>query len=119
MDAVKFLKEFGRMCHSYKSCNSCIMNPDNNSTGETCWVFSKSHPHETISVVEKWSSEHPAKTRLMDFLNKFPDVELGIDGYPIIFPSSLGYCGKGVKCRDCEYHGIRRTKECWDMPLDE
>ena len=115
MDAVKFLKEVRRMCKSIGCCDC----PLNEGQGHCQVSYHAEAFANAVNAVEQWSSEHPVKTRLMDFLDKFPDVELGCDGYPIIFPSSLGYCGKGVKCRDCEYHGIRRAKECWDMPLDE
>lgn len=68
-------------------------------------------------AVEKWSAEHPQKTRLDDLKEKYPDVPLDDNGRLYCTPWHLGYC-KGVdSCLNCNNFGAP-LKECWDMPLE-
>lgn len=64
MDAVKYIKEFNRMCRSYDYCSEgcplesgcCILiNP--NADSESIEAL--------VAIVEKWSEEHPLKTNGM------------------------------------------------------
>lgn len=75
MDAVKFIKERERMCDSDK-CINCPLYKENNLAGVSCELFEKHNPEVTVEIVEKWSKEHPVKTRQSEFLKMFPDVEL-------------------------------------------
>lgn len=62
MDAVKFLKEYDRMCKSYNfDCNECGIHKVRK--GEGCIETVVEHPEEVVAAVEKWSAEHPVKTR--------------------------------------------------------
>lgn len=62
MDAVKFLKEYNRMCNSYgHDCSECGI--DKMRNGDGCTSIIHAHPEEAVSVVEKWSAEHTAKMR--------------------------------------------------------
>jgi hypothetical protein len=71
----------------------------------------KDRPEEAVKIIQKWSDEHPIKTRLYDLLEKYPNIPLGEDGEPDIYPNSLGYCGNCMKC-------IKFTeRHCWDEPL--
>lgn len=114
MDAKTFLTEFNRMCQNYKSCNDCMIAPSNNGTGESCWFYSILHPESAVSAVEQWSSEHPEKTRLQDFLEKYPKAHLCKNGFPPFRPAALGYCGESI-CSNCKILDV----DCWNMPLDE
>lgn len=60
MDAVKYLKEYERMCESYKhTCAKCGI--DKMRNGDGCTSIVKRHPEEAVAIVEKWSAEHPVK----------------------------------------------------------
>ena len=62
MDAVKFLKEYKRMCgHDNGTCHECpIGKLRNKHCIEVCDdVFIYLHPFEVVSAVEEWSEEHP------------------------------------------------------------
>lgn len=62
MDAVKFLKEYNRMCNSYgHDCGECGIDKMRNGNG--CTSIIHAHPEEAVSIVEKWSAEHPVKIR--------------------------------------------------------
>lgn len=61
MDAVEFIKERNRMCKSFERCYDCPA--DRNA----CCNTSKWR-EELVTIVEKWSTEHPYKTRQDVFL---------------------------------------------------
>lgn len=73
MDAVKFIKERARMCDSLFGCEGCPANSQENGLGE-CFVGIKSKyaPEQQIEIVDKWSKEHPRKTRQSVFLEQYP-----------------------------------------------
>ena len=117
MDAIKFLKEFGRMCQN-TLCSDCILSPVNNRASENCWVFSKSHPETAVSIIEQWAEENPEKTRLQDFVERNPNAPLTEAGYPMMYPKHMGYC-KTMDCTKCEHLYKNQLTECWDLPLEE
>lgn len=106
MDAVKFLKEFKRMCKSYQGCAVCPLNDT-----EYCAMLPFYDIGEDIvRIVEQWSKDHPQKTRLQDFWEKYPNANLDEHGFPDFCCAKLGYvcnCGETT----CE--------ECWNMPVEE
>ena len=113
MDALNFFKERIRMCDYYDSvpdgCNDC---PRNNRGCELSTYRDCDYIKEYIADVEKWSKEHPQRTRLQDFLGKYPNARLCKSGLPSACRMSLGYC----KCcddpeNDCEV--------CWNKPVEE
>lgn len=101
----KIFNELDRMCKSL-GCKNC---PACGSNG-TCRIVSRKNMEEVVQIVEQWSKEHPQKTRLDDFKEKYPNALMYIDGTPKVCCLSLGYvcnCGKTT----CE--------ECWSTPLEE
>lgn len=120
MDAVKFLKEVKRMCSSI-DCSDCPISPINNSTGLSCWAFSKSSPQTAVSIIEEWSQENPAKTRLQDFLEKYPRSMVNGNGFPLFLPYMVGYCGDTdeMACGYCRRSDSKHPEKCWNMPLEE
>ena len=56
----------------------------------------------------KFIKEHPQKTMLQDFLEKYPDAPLKDDGTPYFCPHNIGYCKDASFCKghDCKY--------CWN-----
>ena len=115
MDAVKFLKERERMCLIYKACDGCPL-----QESDLC-LDEGENAEAIVKTVEKWSAEHPVKTRLMDFLEKHPRAFVDTDGTPLYYPSMLGYCGERdhiAPCAKCE-HRYSGARHCWDLPLEE
>lgn len=109
MDAVKFLMEFDRMHHHFDcedDCEGCLRQK------EGCSLTDRSKPYleKLVSDVEKWSKEHPQKTRQMDFMEKFPNAMICGDGTPKACCKHLGYT------MDCPT--ILNCKECWNEPLE-
>ncbi len=106
MDAVKFLGEFNRMCKTYQGCAGCRAIGICNYMG----MESDAQRQELVGIVERWSKDHPQKTRLQDFWEKYPNANLDEHGFPDFCCAKLGYvcnCGETT----CE--------ECWNMPVEE
>ncbi len=105
---VNFLKEWRRYCGG-RRCGYCDLSEHNECGFPACQV--KDHPDKAVGIIQKWSDEHPVKTRLDDVKDKYPNISLGEDGEPDIYPNSLGYCGDCMNC-------IRFTeRHCWNEPL--
>lgn len=90
MDAAKFIKERNRMCKSFDYGCGCQMCPacDN----DLCCVIGKNSTLDVsaqIAIVEKWSIEHPSKTRQDVFLEQYPEAELTEDGVISICPIAV------------------------------
>lgn len=107
MDAVKYLKEKQRMCEKYIDCLGCPIYELKSKHHITCVMTEKTYPEKAVEIVEKWSEEHPQKTILQDFLEKYPNATLCRD-VPNYCPMHLGYLKK------CEENCI----ECWNSPLE-
>lgn len=113
MDAVKFLEEIKRLCKQQERCDKCPL------YGKCSEADVQQHSdgnaiNELVTAVEKWSAEHPRKTRLMDFLEKFPNAHS--EQVSHIYPRMFGYCGERKNCVGCDYHG---SGECWNLLLEE
>ena len=85
------------------------------NTEWTCDTFISKCPETAVEIVQKWSDEHPVKTRLDDLKEKHPNVPLDGDGLPNFTPSMLGYCWDCLKCRCWDKPG---TGTCWHEPVD-
>lgn len=99
MDAVKFLKEEDRMCNKYKyssdyNCSDCPCHSKRNGTDEICISLRKTDPEKYVEIVEKWSAEHPVKTRQSELIKIFPNVEIK-NGIVTTCPKSLD---QNIKC---------------------
>lgn len=107
MDALEFLRERRRMCNSYRGCVGCPLEE------ERC-VVSDVAPDEDykriITAVERWSKEHPRKTRQSVFLEQYPEAEIDANGVVGLCPMSIsaayrdsdGGCDcPEILCRDC------------------
>ena len=95
MDAVEFLKENERMCKKTDFCVDCPAYKENSGYDVTCEEFMNEYPKEYVFCVEKWSAEHPTKTRQSEFLKMFPNAEIE-DGCLRVCPI---HCDKNEKCR--------------------
>lgn len=86
MDALKFIKERNRMCDRAGKAVGKVM-----------------------ESVEKWSKEHPRKTRQRKFLDMFPTASVDDVGVLNVCPAAVddryrdGHCGNKtlLSCPDC------------------
>lgn len=113
MDAAKYLKEICRMCDSIEECTDCPFY--RYSITFPCKIKTARAKHKGIekcvSIVEKWSADHPVKTRQSEFLKMFPNAPLHESGSLTICPLDVDHDAKcsekqGARCIDCR-------KEYW------
>lgn len=121
MDAIKYLKIKNRMttgCTVNSDCLQCALYVDNNPYGEDCSVFEIQHPEEAVKMVEKWGKEHPAITRMDEFMSKHPNAKLElyrgekfIDICPVLIEIDIP-CHTTGNCYNCKI-------EYWNEEVEE
>ena len=110
MDAVEFMKEWKRMCKSFEMCEDCVGEKYCYNPKETTPDCSNNWG-KLVPIVDAWSKEYPKKTRLQDFLEKYPNAILSIDRTVARACAwELGYCDS------CKYVG-KGCRECWNEPM--
>lgn len=95
MDAVKYWREFARMCAEYALCKGCPIGHG------ACRTMEAQEPEKIVAIVEGWAKEHPVETRQSRFLKEFPNAMRTKEGAIRICPKSVD---TGMKCGDagCE-----------------
>lgn len=123
MDVIEYLKTEQRICGFYTQndrrwCHECPLGLDNNGMGVKCSVFVMQEPEKCIEIMKKWTEEHPRKTIVQEFLEKYPDAPINGRGYPVTMcPDSLGYSryekcpSVGNICVDCWNRSLEEAKE--------
>ena len=102
-------------------CSECPLSYTNNGASEltselmSCTTFEMHYPLQAISIVQKWSDEHPQKTYLSELLKNYPNARLKIDGTPKgvclyhLGLISVDDCKKDPNCIKCWNQPIKRT----------
>ncbi len=83
MDAVRFFEEYKRMCDSIDSCDSCP------ASGQCLYDDTIQNYAGVVAITEKWSKEHPVKTRQDVFLKQYPRADLLGNGVITICPKAI------------------------------
>ena len=101
------IKNLKRMCDSYKKCDDCPFD-------DTCFDDTVSClPDNADEIVDKWVLEHPVKTYMHDFFEKFPNAPKGEKGTPKICPHQI-YPEIDANYRCCE-----NCLKCWGQEMKE
>ena len=109
MDAVEYLKAKNRMTNNCDmNCEDCPLFSLNNGRGIPCREMEIKFPENDVRIVEKWSKEHPLKTYVQDFLDKFPNARKENNGIPLTCKSNV----YGGSCID-------HCPACWNSPMEE
>lgn len=102
MDAVEFLTEKRRMCDSSRDCCDCKLYKPKT---KCCFIDkTKEDAEKAVEIVERWSKEHPRKTRASEFLKLFPNVKMSqSDCLPALNPCALDleYKECALVCSEC------------------
>lgn len=89
MDAVKFIEERSRMCKSFG--DECVGCPANGIIYRCKFSIAVGDEAEKqVELVEKWSKEHPRKTRQSVFLERYPEANVDKStGVLVLCPAAL------------------------------
>ena len=112
---TNFLKEWERMCVKFDKvgCAGCpLLRKDPAGIVYSCRGFTTIHPQDAQEIVQKWSDEHPLKTRKDVFLEKFPKALLRGTGAPLCCAKRIGIAPN----KDCME---KSCVDCWNEPYEE
>ena len=96
------IKDLKRMCEFHRDCSKCELY----KAFETCGVCFL--PDSLDEIVDKWVEEHPVKTYVMDFFEKFPNAAKTDNGLPVCCWTHL--YGDEVEC-------LGECEECWNQEM--
>lgn len=103
MSAMEYLKAKERMENWCKK----------EGKDRVAWVFfEKFHPETSIDIVYNWNKDHPVKTMMQDFFERFPNAPRNGDGTPQCCPYDCGYVDE-ADCPDYE-----DCFGCWSRPIE-
>lgn len=111
MEFKEAMRIWKRMCESNGQCEHCPF-PAYDAALCPTWVMR--NPDRAIGILAKWAEEHPDKTRIDDFMDKYPRAPLDDNGTPRACAKHLGYCAEcmgSTSGADCD--------DCWRRPLEE
>lgn len=112
MDAVKFIKEHGRMCRTYYGCDGCLARNNDGSCKFSTIVGDGAD--EQIALLEEWSAAHPPKTRQSVFLERWPEAMKDREDMLSVCPQ---YLDRNLKCRRDDSCGNCR-REFWSQEVE-
>lgn len=119
MDAVKFVKEYLRMCTKVDECEDCPVYKT-----DFCTVPAKERSQESaeeiVELVEEWSAAHPRKTRQSVFLEQYPEVSIGDDGVLRLCPFLINasYRNNDGSCKAVQRQCSDCRKEFWGHEVE-
>lgn len=102
MDALEFFKGRKRMCRRYEGCIGCPLE-ETGCASVVSSLTSDADYMRIVAAVERWSSEHPRKTRQSVFLGQWPNCKMDDEGVIGVCPRNVNkmhVCGS-VGCADC------------------
>lgn len=88
MDAVKFVKEYLRMCAKFSCCEECPAFMTD-FCAENAEEQSSESAEKIVALIEEWSAAHPRKTRQSVFLEQWPNCMIDNDGVVGICPRDV------------------------------
>lgn len=107
-------------------CSECPLSYTNNGTSEfmSCTTFEMHYPLQAISIVQRWSNEHPQRTYLTEFLKHYPNAQLKTvllyspGAIPLKIPKCICPYHLGLMSRgDCRKD--HNCVKCWNQPIEE
>ena len=134
MEFKEFLKEYKRMCSSYKYCSLCPIDKESRDCElqNNCGNMDFLSDVNAESIVEKWAKEHPVKTYESDFKDEINDLlkifpnhkvkkfveDNNINIYDSVCVADFYFDGDQNKVK-CKYFGVSNScKDCWKREID-
>lgn len=93
-------------------CLECPLSDKHNGIGVGCQTFETRYPEKAEDIVKQWAKEHPKKTYMEDFLEKFPKAEKDEHGIPEV-------CRKNIYGGTKHCSNYDSCTECWNEPMEE
>lgn len=115
MDAVEFIKEYFRLCETHEDCVNCPFTKE--EVDVPCDLISK-NAEKIVSIVKQWAEEHPQKTIMQDFFEKFPNAPKSKFNHPTLCPGNCGYNNETPSYEICKKFNEDCLK-CWSRPLED
>lgn len=106
---ANYFAEKERLCASILECIDCPLRH-----GNDCTNIENKYPKRAISIVQKWSDEHPQKTYLTELLEKYPNAELD-HGVPKVCLKKLGAVSGCAKTKKGDLY--ISCYSCWNQPV--
>lgn len=122
MDIVRFIEERNRMCKSFDRGEGCQMCPACDYDFHCVLsVESTLDAKEQVAIVEKWSAEHPRKTRQDVFIEQYPEANLDEHGLLWACPMnfSAAYRNSDTMCKYPERTCSDCRREFWMQEVEE
>lgn len=119
MDVYEFFREYARMFKTYRkgvTITNMYITVEGILPPEQEVSFEFSTTQEQIDKIIQWSKNHPKKTRLQDFKEKYPNATFEKDSeIPHACCDDLGYCF----CKSIKGGGPDGDcKKCWNEPVE-
>lgn len=114
MDVYEFFNEYARMFKTYRNgvtITNMYITVEGVLPPSQEVSFECSTAESEIDKIIQWSKDNPRKTRLQDFLEKYPNAEKMYNGLPKVCPKLLGYFSECNKI-ECD------RKSCWNEPVE-
>ena len=135
MEFKEFLKEYKRMCSSYKYCSLCPIDKESRDCElqNNCGNMDFLSDVNAESIVEKWAKEHPVKTYESDFKDKINDLlkifpnhkvkkfveDNNINIYDSVCVADFYFDGDQNKVTCNCFSSSNPCKDCWKREIDE
>jgi hypothetical protein len=101
------IHDYARMCKAHAYCEGCPMVDVWNGACDEALI---ERTAECEAIIDKWCAEHPQKTYLQDFLEKFPNAQVNFGNASIICASYV--YGDALTCKG-------RCAECWNTVMPD
>ena len=135
MEFKEFLKEYKRMCSSYKYCSLCPIDKESRDCElqNNCGNMDFLSDVNAESIVEKWAKEHPVKTYESDFKDKINDLLKIFPNHKLrkfIEDTNINICdsfcvanfyfdGDTSKAKCDYFSNFNSCKDCWKRGINE
>lgn len=104
-----------RVCRMYSDCSDCPFGAEDAVCPRGVFEYDRERAKQVIAALQKWSDEHPQKTRLDDLKEKYPNYRFyENDQCPDRRPAVFGYCDNCLYCRNSK----QTLRYCWDEPVN-
>lgn len=107
------IADYARMCKVHGGrCSTCPLNDLKDEYIRNCAGVLSIRTNKASAIIDKWCAEHPQKTYLQDFLEKFPNVRIRATGEPVV-------CRKYIYGGNCTDGDRPKCHACWNEVMPE